>query len=38
MSTKEWAFSPDDEAGLYQECLYDFRSHNINPKPATIKI
>ena len=37
MSTKDWVFSHDYGASLYQDCFYDSNKFDVNPNPAVIQ-
>ena len=38
MSTKEWVLEPAEGVGIYQECIYDSSSYEVNPNPAVIQL
>lgn len=38
MSIKDWVFSKEDGANLYQVCFYDPENNDVNPNPAVIQI
>ncbi|MFC3203266.1 hypothetical protein ACFOEW_15750 [Alteromonas oceani] len=38
MSTKEWVSEPTDGVGVYQDCIYDWDNHVVNPNPAVIQL
>lgn len=38
MSTKEWVSGSEDGVGVFQECIYDSDSYEVNPNPAVIQL